>query len=267
MVPDSVATPVRSPESTVPGAMGSFRGRTALVTGGARGIGRAICRMLAAEGARVAINYATNERAAQETLDLVRSAGAEGVIVAGDVSQPDDVSRVIDQVRQRFGPVELLVNNAGIAASCSHEEVLFEDWKRMFAVNVDGPFLTTWGVKDEMIHRRFGRIVNISSLAGLKMKARMIHYATTKSAVISFTRHCAEAFAPFNIRVNCVAPGLTNTELAQSANPDLIQHLISVTPMKRIGEPDEIARVVRFLLSDDSSFMTAQTVSVCGGRV
>ena len=136
----------------------------------------------------------------------------------------------------------------------------------MFDVNVNGPCLMTWAVKDEMIARQFGRIVNISSLAGIKIKSRMIHYATTKAALISFTRHCAEAFAPHNVRVNCVAPGLTNTELARSANPDLVDELISITPMKRIGEPSEIASVVKFLLSDDSSFVTGQTVPACGGR-
>ncbi len=170
------------------------------------------------------------------------------------------------EVRERLGPVDLLVNNAGIASSTPHDDLPFETWKRMFEVNVDGPFLTTWAVKDEMIERRYGRIVNISSLAGIKIKGRMISYATTKSALISFTRHCAEAFAPYNIRVNCVAPGLTNTDLARSANPDMVEHLISITPMKRIGEPEEIASVVKFLLSDDSSFVTGQTVPACGGR-
>ena len=131
---------------------------------------------------------------------------------------------------------------------------------------MDGPFLTTWAVKDEMIARRYGRIVNISSLAGVVLKKNMIHYATSKAAIISFTRHCAEAFAPNNIRVNCVAPGLTNTDLAQSANPDQVQQLISITPLGRMAEPSEMASVVKFLLSDDSSFVTGQTVVACGGR-
>jgi 3-oxoacyl-[acyl-carrier protein] reductase len=160
----------------------------------------------------------------------------------------------------------LLVNNAGIANSTPHDKLKFADWKRMFEVNVDGPFLTTWAVKDEMISRQYVRIVNISSLAGINIKGRMISYATTRSALISFTRHCAEAFAPYNIRVNCVAPGLTNTELARSVNPDLVGYLISITPMGMIGELKEIAGVVKFLLSDDSSFVTGQTVPACGGR-
>ena len=244
-----------------------FQGRTALVTGGARGIGRAICRMLADQGARVAINYAQNEEAARETSASIAAQAEKTMIVQADVSQPGDVARMVETIREQLGPIDFLVNNAGIASTAQHTEFTYDDWKRMFAVNVDGPFLTTWAVKDEMIARRYGRIVNVSSLAGLKMKARMIHYATTKAAVISFTRHCAEAFAPHNIRVNCVAPGLTNTDLAQSANPDLVDHLISITPMKRMAEPSEIASVVKFLLSEDSSFITGQTVAACGGRV
>jgi 3-oxoacyl-[acyl-carrier protein] reductase len=244
-----------------------FAGRVALVTGGARGIGRAVCEMLADHGARVAINYERNESAARETLARVQTATDDAIVVQADVSQPPAVDRMVATVRDRLGPIELLVNNAGIAKNVSHEGLTFADWKRMFEVNVDGPFLTTWAVKDEMIARRFGRIVNVSSLAGVVPKRDMIHYATTKAALISFTRHCAQAFAPFNVRVNCVAPGLTNTELAQSANPDLVQHLISITPMGRMADPAEIARVVRFLLCDDSSFVTGQTVVACGGRV
>ncbi len=243
-----------------------FSNRTALVTGGARGIGRSICEMLAAHGARVAVNYERNEQAANETLSLIESTAEDAMIVQADVSDEEQVGHMTAAVRERLGPIDLLVNNAGIANNTAHDALPFADWKRMFAVNVDGPFLATWAVKDEMISREYGRIVNISSLAGIKIKGRMISYATTKSALISFTRHCAEAFAPHNIRVNCVAPGLTNTELARSANPDLVDELISITPLGRIGEPEEIASVVKFLLSDDSSFVTGQTVPACGGR-
>ena len=243
-----------------------FSDRTALVTGGARGIGRSICYMLADHGARVAVNFERNEQAARETLSMIEGLGTEAMIVQADVANETQVARMTAEVRDRMGPIDLLVNNAGIAGSTPHDELTFSAWKRMFDVNVDGPFLTTWAVKDEMIAREYGRIVNISSLAGLRIKSRMISYATTKSALISFTRHCAEAFAAYNIRVNCVAPGLTNTELARSANPDLVDHLISITPMGRIGEPEEIASVVKFLLSDDSSFVTGQTLPACGGR-
>lgn len=246
---------------------GIFAGRTALVTGGSRGIGKAICLMLATEGARVAVNFERNEVAALETLEDIRKAGSSGITVQASVGQEADVKRMVERTREQLGPIDLLVNNAGVAASVPHDKVTFAEWKRMFEVNVDGTFLATWAVKDEMIARRFGRIVNIASLAGLVKKKDMIHYATTKAAVIAFTGHCAVAFAPHNVRVNCVSPGLTDTDLARSANPGVVDQLIAVTPLGRMGTPDEMARAVRFLLSEESSFITGQTISVCGGRV
>ena len=243
-----------------------FAGRIALVTGGSRGIGRSTCVMLAKQGARVAINYTRDEEAAKTALGMVEEADAEGMIVRADVSSEGDVNRMAAEVRSRLGPVDLLVNNAGIAKNQSHAELGFADWKRMFEVNVDGVFLATWAVKDEMIARGFGRIVNVASLAGIILKKDMIHYATTKAAVISLTRHCAEAFAPHNVRVNCVAPGLTDTDLAGSGNPGMIDRLIASTPMGRMALPGEMASVIRFLLSEDSSFVTGQTVVACGGR-
>ena len=243
-----------------------FEGRTALITGGARGIGRAVCCRLASEGARVAINFERNEVAARETLGLIEQAGGRGIIVQANIAAPPDVDRLMATVRAQLGPIELLVNNAGIAETISHGELTFARWKQMLDVNLDGTFLTTWAVKEEMLARRFGRIVNVSSLAGLVKKKDMIHYATAKAAVIAFTRHCAEAFAPHNVRVNCVAPGLTETDLSQSANPGLIDQLIAITPMGRMAQPAEIASVVHFLLSEESSFITGQTIAACGGR-
>lgn len=242
-----------------------FAGRTALVTGGARGIGRAVCRMLAAEGALVAVNFQRQAAAAAETVQMIEAAAGKAIAIQADVSNADDVERMMTTVRREWGPVDLLVNNAGIAESKPHTALSFARWREMFAVNVDGPFLATWAVKDEMIERRFGRIVNVSSLAARILKPEMIDYATTKAAVIAFTRHCAAALAP-HVRVNCVAPGLTNTDLAQGANPSAVAGLIAATPLGRMAEPDEIARVVRFLLSEESSFVTGQTIFACGGR-
>ncbi len=243
-----------------------FEGRTALVTGGARRIGRAVSMMLAAQGAKVGINYRANRAAAEDTLNEIVANGGTGILIQGDVSLEADVERMIEELGEQFGPTELLVNNAGIVETVGHESVTLEGWRRMFAVNADGPFLVTWAVKDEMIKRGYGRIVNVSSLAGVVPKENQIHYGSAKAALIAFTRHCARAFAPYNIRVNCVAPGLTNTELAQQANPDMIADIVAVTPLGRMGEPEEIAATVRYLLSDDSSFVTGQTINACGGR-
>jgi NAD(P)-dependent dehydrogenase (short-subunit alcohol dehydrogenase family) len=173
---------------------------------------------------------------------------------------------MVGEIRAKFAPVEFLINNAGIATAAEHGEFGFAEWERMFEVNVDGPFLTTWAVKDEMIAASFGRIVNISSLAAILLKRNMIHYATTKAAVIAFTRHCAQAFAEHNVRVNCLAPGLTDTDLARSGNPGMVDQLIASTPLGRMGDPSEMAAVVKFLLSEESSFITGQTITACGGR-
>ena len=243
-----------------------FEDRTAVVTGGGRGIGRAICQMLAERGARVAVNFEHNQQAADETISMISGQAERAMAVHAVVSESAAVDRMMRAVREQLGPIDFLINNAGIATTTSHHDLKYEDWKRMFDINVDGPFLTTWAVKDEMIERQFGRIVNVSSLAGIKIKPDMIHYATTKAALISFTRHCAQAFATFNVRVNCVAPGLTDTDITRNGNLELVDQLIAVTPMKRMAEPAEIASVVKFLLSDDSSFVTGQTDPACGGR-
>lgn len=242
-----------------------FENKTALVTGGARGIGRAICNMLAEQGARVAINYQRNTAAAEETHRSVQASSPQSMLVQADVSDPDEVERMVNEVRAKLGPIDLLVNNAGIVESLQHGDLTFKKWKKMFSVNVDGPFLVTWAVKDEMLARQFGRIVNISSLAGVVKKPDLIHYATTKAAVIAFTRHCSDAFAP-HVRVNCVAPGLTNTDMAYAANPAVVDKIIAATPLGRMADPKEIASVVQFLLSEASSFVTGQTIVACGGR-
>jgi 3-oxoacyl-[acyl-carrier protein] reductase len=244
-----------------------FEGRVALVTGGGRGIGRAICCMLARAGARVAINYQSNEIAARECAELVAPDGAHVMVHRADVADPDQVAGMIGNVQEALGPIDLLVNNAALVENVPHGGIGYPGWKRMLAVNVDGPFLTTWAVKDQMIARRFGRIVNVASLAGLIPKKDMIHYATSKAAVIAFTRNCAEAFAPHNVRVNAVAPGLTNTDITQASNPALVEKLVAVTPLGRMAQPEEIASIVRFLLSEESSFITGQTLVACGGRI
>jgi 3-oxoacyl-[acyl-carrier protein] reductase len=244
-----------------------FAGRTALVTGGARGIGGAVCRLLAAEGAKVAVNYRTSERAAEELVGRIRQQDGHAVALAADVSQADEVHRLVREVEESLGPVDLLVNNAAVFDLCKHDQLTLKQWEKTLAVNLTGTFLTTWAVKDGMLERGFGRIVNISSIAGLRARSRCIDYAVTKAGVISFTKSCAEAFAAHNVRVNCVAPGLIDTEMVADVNPELRQQLIDETPIPRIGKPEEIATVVAFLLSEESSFMTGQTLVASGGRV
>ena len=243
-----------------------FSGRVALVTGGSRGIGRATALRLAREGADVAISYASRSAAAAEVVAEIKSLGRRAAAAACDVSQPDDVRRLVEHTREQLGPIDLLAHCGAISNIASHEELSYEQWRETIDVNLNGTFLAVFAVKDEMLRRGFGRIVTVSSIAALRPRKMQIHYSAAKAGVIALTQCCAEAFAP-RVRVNCVAPGLTETEMAHVLPPETMRRVIDETPLGRIGEPDEIAGLIRFLLSEESSFMTGQTVVASGGRV
>ncbi|MEX2285730.1 MAG: SDR family NAD(P)-dependent oxidoreductase [Planctomycetaceae bacterium] len=242
-------------------------GRTALVTGGAKGIGRACCELLARAGADVAVNYLSSEAAARETAESIKAAGRRACVVRADVSSPAEVDAMVAEVTETLGPVDMLVNNAGIFHYVSHAETTLDIWRRTLDVNTTGTYLVTWAVKDSMIERGFGRIVNVSSISGLRARPNSIAYSTSKGAVIAFTRSLAEALAGSNIRVNAIAPGLIETEIIDGVDPQVLEGIIAATPMHRIGRPAEVAELVLFLLSERSSFMTGQTLVACGGRV
>ena len=242
-------------------------GRTALVTGGSRGIGRAVCVRLAREGARIGLNYTSNQAAARAAQALVEAEGADCALVKADVSDPRAVAAMVGEVERALGPVDLLVTSAGIAPTEVRGEVPLETWRQIIAVNVDGTFLPVMAVKDGMIARGFGRIVCFASIAGLRPRPAMLAYSTSKAAVVGFARSCSEAFAPA-IRINCIAPGLIDTDMpAASLTPEIRQRMIDATPLKRIGRPEEMAELALFLLSERASFITGQTCVADGGRV
>jgi 3-oxoacyl-[acyl-carrier protein] reductase len=245
----------------------AFANRTALVTGGSRGIGRATALRLAREGADVAVSYTTRQTEADEVVAAVAALGRRGLALPCDVSRPDEVQRLVDETRRRLGPIELLVHCGAVSTLLDHTQLTLDEWKRMIDVNLTGTYLVVFAVKDEMIARRFGRIVTISSVAALRPRKMQIHYAAAKAGVIAFTRCCGEAFAPHGVRINCVAPGLIETEMAHVLPPAMIQSVVEGTPMGRLGTPDEMAGVIRFLLSEESSFMTGDTICAAGGRV
>lgn len=247
-------------------AEAEFVGRTALVTGGSRGIGRAICIRLAREGANIAVNYAGNKEAAAETVKLVEAEGTRAVSVQADVTEPDQIAAMVAKVESELGPVDLLVANAGIAEAVPHEKLDFEAWRRTMSTNVDGVFLSIGAVKDGMIARKYGRIVCLASIAGLFARPMMIDYAVSKAAVIAIVRNYAQALAP-DVRINAVAPGLTDTDMVAAADPVWRQAVIEDTPLKRMATPEEIAEMVLFQLSDRSSFTTGQTMVASGGRI
>lgn len=244
----------------------AFAGRVALVTGGSRGIGRSTALRLAAEGADVAIGYASRSGAAEDVVAEIKVLGRRAVAAPCDVAKPEDVARLVAAVRETLGPIDLLAHCGAISNIARHEDLSYEQWRETIDVNLNGAFSIVFAVKDEMLRRGFGRIVLVSSIAALRPRKMQIHYAASKAGVIALTHCCAEAFAP-HVRVNCVAPGLTETEMAHVLPEPTIRQVIQETPLGRIGEPEEIANVIRFLLSEESSFMTGQTVVASGGRV
>lgn len=244
-----------------------FHGRVALVTGGSRGIGRAIALQLAREGANVAISYASRPEPAKKTQGEIELLGRKSLAVACNVASQGDVDALVSKTRETLGPIDLLVHCGAISNTCNHDELTWELWNEMIDVNLHGAFRVLYAVKDEMVRRKFGRIVMLSSVAALRPRARQIHYSASKAGVIAMTRCLAEGLAPHNVRINAIAPGLIDTEMAKVLTPQQTQTVIDQTPMGRLGTPEDIAEVACFLLSERSKFVVGQTVSVCGGRI
>ncbi|MFN0197897.1 MAG: SDR family NAD(P)-dependent oxidoreductase, partial [Planctomycetaceae bacterium] len=237
-----------------------FAGKTVLITGGTRGIGKALALRLAREGANIAANYFSRHDDAAETLAQIHKTGGKAIVIPGDVSRPDQAQQIVDQTRATFGPIDMLVHSAGISIVEPATDVTWETWKQTMDVNLDGTFNMVYAVKAEMIDRQYGRIVTLSSIAALRERENQVHYSASKAAVIALTRCCAQAWAKHNIRVNCLCPGLTETEMAYTLTPEVHKAIIAATPMGRIGQPEELAAVARCLLSEESSFFTGQTI-------
>jgi len=244
-----------------------FKEKVALITGASRGIGRAIAIELAKNGATIAINYNSNIKAAKETQKLVNKTGVKSEIFKADVSKEKSVKTLIKQTEKKLGSIDLLITNAGIALLSKNPLKLdFNIWKKTMATNVDGTLLPIKEVLPGMIKRKYGRIVCISSIAGLGMRPNMITYGTSKASVIALVRNLSAAVAP-HIRINSVAPGLIETDMIESLDKKIRKTMIETTPLKRIGKPKDIANTVCYLLSDRSNFTTGQTLVTDGGRV
>ena len=241
--------------------------RIAVVTGGSRGIGRAISLSLATTGATVVVNYRGNQAAADETVATIVAAGGQAVAIQADVANGEDVERLFKEVNERFGRIDILVNNAGITRDTLMLRMKDDDWDAVMDTNLRGLFLCTRAVLRPMTRVRWGRIINITSVVGLMGNAGQANYAAAKAGIIGFTKSVAREIGSRTITVNAVAPGFIDTELTASLGPETREALIKQIPLGRLGNPDDVAGLVTFLASEQAAYITGQTFNSDGGMV
>ncbi len=236
--------------------------KVAIVTGGGRGIGRAISVELARSGLYIIVNYKSNDDAANETLKMIKDCGGNGEIMKFDVGDSNETQKCVKDITSRFKNIEALVNNAGITADGLFLMMSENDWDSVINVTLKGFYNVTKPVMKKMIPRHRGSVVSISSVSALMANKGQSNYSAVKAGLIGASRTIAAEVARLGIRVNVVAPGLINTEMIKDVPLEMIKQII---PMNRVGEPEEVAKVVRFLCSDDASYITGQVISVNGG--
>lgn len=243
----------------------SLNGKVAVVTGGASGIGRAIALQLARDGAAVAV-WDLNGDGANETVAMIAANGGKAITCVGNAASAQDIASSAARTRAEFGPITILVNNAGITGFCRFEEITEEMMDRMMAINIKGPFLCTQAIIPDMVAAHWGRIVNISSSSAQTGATMMAHYATSKGAVIAFTKTLAREYAEKGITVNNIPPGFVDTPMLR-ASPVDVDAQAAQSPMKRAGSPEDIAAACSYLVSEAAGYVTGHTLGVNGGRV
>jgi 3-oxoacyl-[acyl-carrier protein] reductase len=246
----------------------SLQGKVALVTGGSSGIGAATAKMLAANGARVAINFHQNTAGAEETRDEIISIGGNAIVVQGDVGKSSEVDQLIKRTVDTLGPVDILVNNAGsLIERLRILELTEERWDEVVDLNLKSAYLCCRAVAASMMERKTGAIVNVSSIAGRTGGALgSIHYSTAKGGLITFTKGLAKELASFGIRVNAVSPGVIDTRYhEQFSTPEMMKGYVAGIPLGRVGSPDDVASVICFLASNASSYLAGETIEINGG--
>ena len=239
-------------------------GKTAIVTGGSRGIGRAVAIALAEAGASVAIIYAGNTKAAEETKQAIEEKGAQAMVIQCDVSDEKAVADMVKAVKKELGRVDILVNNAGITRDGLLMIMKEEDWQAVLNTNLNGAFHCTKAVSRLMMKQRSGSIINITSVVGETGNAGQANYAAAKAGLIGFTKSVAKELASRN---NAVAPGCIATDMTAVLGEDAVDAMVKTIPMGRVAQPEEVAKAVLFLASDDASYITGQTLNVDGGMV
>ena len=242
-----------------------FSGKTAVVTGGSRGIGRAVCLELARGGANVVLCYAGNEAAAQETVSACEALGAKALAVRCNVADAGEVKALMDTAVQTFGRIDILVNNAGITRDGLLMMMKEGDFDAVLETNLKGTFLCMKAVSRIMMKQRYGRIVNLSSVVGLHGNAGQVNYAASKAGVIGMTKSLAKELAGRNITVNAVAPGFIDTDMTAALSETAKNAALGSIPMGRMGTPENVAKAVVFLAGEDAGYITGQVLAVDGG--
>jgi len=242
-----------------------LKNRTALVTGGGRGIGRATALAVARAGANVVVNYLRNGEAAMEVVRSIEAMGRRAVAVQANVGVPTDVERLFARMDEAFGPLSILVNNAGTGTLQPLEEVTVDLWNEVLQIDLTGPFLCTQAAARRMAKERYGRIVNVSSIGGVQGIAMDQPYTAAKAGLLGFTKSSARYLGKYNITVNCVSPGPTDTDLNRALPEEMRMGITKSSALGRIGTPEDVADVILFFASDYSRHVTGQMVVVDGG--
>ncbi len=242
-----------------------LEGKIALVTGGSRGIGRATVLALSREGAKVLINYKGNEEAALETLKELKEVGGEGEIYKADVSIEEEVERMFGFLLEKWGKLDILVNNAGITKDNLLLRMKVEDWDRVINTNLKGVFLCTKSAVKIMLKQKSGRIINISSVVGLKGNIGQANYASAKAGIIGFTKSIAREVASRGITVNAIAPGFISTEMTLALSEEMRKKILEEIPLGKFGTCEDVAAAVKFLASDEANYITGAVLNVDGG--
>lgn len=243
----------------------SMEGKTALVTGGSRGIGRAVVLELARKGARVGFTYLNGEKEAFELRDLVQSEGGEAVPFRADVGAPDDVKKMFDSFLQRFARVDILVNNAGKTRDKTLLVMSPDEWNDVINTNLNGMYYVTKNCIFYMLKQKSGRIVNLSSISGIEGLAGQANYSASKAGIIGFTRALAKEVAAYGVTVNAVAPGGVNTAMIEAMPEKARESLLASVPARRFCEPEEVANVVAYLASESPLYLTGNVIVLDGG--
>ncbi len=244
-----------------------LEGQVAIVTGASRGIGRSIALTLAEAGANLVLNYAGNEERARQVLNEVEALGRKAIIVKANIAKSNEVDILIQQTIDTFGKIDILVNNAGITRDNLVMRMKEEEWDDVIETNLKGVYLCSKAVTRTMMKQRYGRIINISSVVGVLGNAGQANYVAAKAGVIGLTKSMARELASRNITVNAVAPGFIETDMTSTLTDEVRTGLMGQIPLARLGKPEDVARVVKFLASPDADYMTGQTLHVDGGMV